>query len=242
METEGLEQEPITGTVQASVGLPIANNTASEMAAITSTGEKERDTTTLNNYVPDTNSLLMITDATTDVAKETNQVIKATSCADPILTSSTTLPVDNLQAGIINTQLPNKADIPDTIATTNVTPSKSKRAKRMKGTSTSEVKNICVRFEGNQSKRWDGKEALIDYDWIKEQVDTTELLPGNAISIPWPNKGGDIEYWKGIVVNVDDASTSCKQDSFISGSTKKAKGSKPKQSHGKNSKAKGMQH
>ena len=33
-----------------------------------------------------------------------------------------------------------------------------------------------VRFEGNQSKCWDEKEVLVDYEWVKEKVDVTQLL------------------------------------------------------------------
>ena len=83
-----------------------------------------------------------------------------------------------------------------------------------------------LRFEGNQSKRWDGKEVLIDYDWMKEQIDATQLFLGNAINIPWPIKGGETQIWKGVVVSVDGASMG--QDTATT-AEKKAKGIKAKQ-------------
>ena len=92
---------------------------------------------------------------------------------------------------------------------TNVTKQNKRGKKRC---NTKEVRNLCIRFEGNQSKRWDGKEALIEYDWLKEQVGATQLSPGNKVNIPWPTRGGEVQYWKGVVVNNDDASISDKKD------------------------------
>ena len=42
---------------------------------------------------------------------------------------------------------------------------------------TSKVKNICIRFEGNNSKRWDGKEILLETSVLEDMY---EPGPANA--------------------------------------------------------------
>ena len=107
------------------------------------------------------------------------------------------------------------------------------------------MRNLCIRFEGNQSKCWGGKEALIEYDWLKEQVGATQLSPGNKVTIQWPTRGGEIQYWKGAVVNNDDASISDKKDGHNHVTeesscvlSKRVRGSKSKQSDGMKKKTK----
>lgn len=188
----------------------IGNCNTSEANQITAVSSTVTQAT-INESMTDSSSLVMPTAAAAiSPATDSSQMIKTTSATELTVTPK-------------------------------VTSTKRNRAnKRTKGGSTSDVaRNLCVRFEGNQSKRWDGKEVLIDYDWIKEEVDATQLLPGSTINIPWPIKGGEIQNWKGIVVNIDDASVS---QSHTSNTKKKARGSncKPKQSNEKNeSKGKG---
>lgn len=133
------------------------------------------------------------------------------------------------------------AKLPETVTTNKSRKRNCTQRGTKSSTSTNQARNLCVRFEGNQSKRWDGKEVLIDYDWIKEIVDVTKLVPGNTVTIPWPTaKGGDIQNWRGVVVNIDGANVSRKQNNFYSRADssltevtevyhKKAKGSKTKQ-------------
>ena len=59
---------------------------------------------------------------------------------------------------------------------------------------------VCVRYEGNQSKRWDGKIVKLDRAWL-EEVCGQELLVGTAVEMPWKCKGGKTELWKGVVVS-----------------------------------------
>ena len=44
------------------------------------------------------------------------------------------------------------------------------------------------------------------------KVDVTQLLPGNTVNIQWLIKGGDIQNWKGVVVNTDNALVSHKKE------------------------------
>ena len=50
-------------------------------------------------------------------------------------------------------------------------------------------KRYFVRFEGNQSKRWDGKEVELDGGWLESLYTPQELTTGSELSLPWPGKG-----------------------------------------------------
>ena len=103
----------------------------------------------------------------------------------------TTVSASITQAKLLQTA---EAKIQDT-DTANVSGKRTRKRRRAnKRTNTDEAtRNICIRFEGNQSKRWDGKEVLVDYEWVKEKVDATQLLPRSTVNIPWPIKGGEIQ-------------------------------------------------
>ena len=136
-----------------------------------------------------------------------------TDTASIVMPAATTVTTFSTLAAVefINDQVMNRTDGSELLPSlkntaTKATISKRNRTtKRAKGSNKRGFKNICVRFEGNQSKRWDGKEVLIDYGWIKEQIDTTQLFPGSAINIPWPIKGRETQIWKGVAVYVDGA-------------------------------------
>ena len=53
----------------------------------------------------------------------------------------------------------------------------------------------CVRYEGNGSKKWDGKTIWLDGEWLHSLYDHSELVPGNKLSLPWMGKGGRMTYW-----------------------------------------------
>jgi len=76
-------------------------------------------------------------------------------------------------------------------------------------------------------------------------VGAMQLSTGNKINIPWPIRAGEVQYWKGIVVNNDDVSMSDKKDSHNHVTeelscvlSKRARGSKFKQSDGTKKKMK----
>ena len=136
----------------------------------------------------------MVTEDTNGVVTTaTGLVTMAASLVTPTTTSVTVSitgdsPIDDLttvsasitQANLLQTA---EAKIQDT-GIANVS---GKRRRANKRTNTDEAtRNICIRFEGNQSKHWDGKEVLVDYKWVKHKVDATELLPGSTVIIPWP--------------------------------------------------------
>ena len=61
-------------------------------------------------------------------------------------------------------------------------------------------KRYIVRFEGKNSKRWDGKEVWIEADILDELYNNANLVHGAEIMVPWKSKG-KIMHWKGIFVN-----------------------------------------
>ena len=68
----------------------------------------------------------------------------------------------------------------------------------------------CVRYEENESKRWDGKEVLIDGTWLEHLYKPSDLAPGKRVILPWQGKaGGKITHWKAIVV--DETETKSKE-------------------------------
>ena len=60
--------------------------------------------------------------------------------------------------------------------------------------------SYCVQYEGNGSKRWDGKTISVDSKTLLLSYNPEELIPGKEISIPWKIKSKGIEYWKAIIV------------------------------------------
>jgi len=62
-------------------------------------------------------------------------------------------------------------------------------------------KQYVVRFENNNSKRWDGKEVWLDSEILDELYDSTELFHGANITVPWKCKGGRITHWKAVFIN-----------------------------------------
>lgn len=59
----------------------------------------------------------------------------------------------------------------------------------------------CIRYEGNNSKRWDGKVIWIDASVLDELYDETELTNGSHVVVPWKGKGNKISHWKAVLVD-----------------------------------------
>ena len=61
-------------------------------------------------------------------------------------------------------------------------------------------KHYIVRFEGNNSKRWDGKESWIEAEILDELYSEAELVHDAEIMVPWRSKG-KITHWKGVFID-----------------------------------------
>ena len=61
-------------------------------------------------------------------------------------------------------------------------------------------KTYLVRFEGNNSKKWDGHDVELDGEWLESLYDVSELqIPGKQLNLPWPGKGRQIRQWNAVV-------------------------------------------
>ena len=58
-----------------------------------------------------------------------------------------------------------------------------------------------IRFVGNNSKRWDGKEIELLGEWVENLYTEDELKIGNELTLPWPGKGGNVTNWNAVVVD-----------------------------------------
>jgi hypothetical protein len=80
---------------------------------------------------------------------------------------------------------------------------KTSRRRRCGGRSSKQAcKEYVVRFKGNQSARWDGKDIVVDGDWLEELYSKAELCPGRIIQLPWEGKDGKSVDWKVMIVSV----------------------------------------
>jgi hypothetical protein len=59
-----------------------------------------------------------------------------------------------------------------------------------------------VRYEGNNSKRWDGREILLDGEWLESLYPKEDLTPGKIVNLPWQTKGG-VKVWTAVLVKPD---------------------------------------
>jgi len=63
------------------------------------------------------------------------------------------------------------------------------------------LKRYIVRFEGNNSRKWDGKEVYIDREVLNELYDSTELVHGAKVLYLWKGKAEKITHWNSIFVD-----------------------------------------
>jgi len=54
------------------------------------------------------------------------------------------------------------------------------------------ARQYCVRYEGNSSKWWDGREILLDGEWLESLYEPSELVPGKELSLPWQGYWGTV--------------------------------------------------
>lgn len=60
------------------------------------------------------------------------------------------------------------------------------------------TRKYCIRYENNNSKRWDGKRILLDGEWLESLYPGEDLMPGKVVRLPWKKKGG-VSYWNAVV-------------------------------------------
>ena len=65
------------------------------------------------------------------------------------------------------------------------------------------ITSYCIRYENNASKRWDGKELLVDKDWLDEL--DPDIYTGKQIQLPWTGKKGKTVLWNAVVVELDNS-------------------------------------
>ena len=218
-------------TLKTSDTISAATLSASEsclaIPAATTTAVISTSATTESVKAVNTAVSMPVKSYSTEIKPTGNNIL--TDATSIVMPAATTVTTSSTLAAVESVNNQDGSELLPTLKETSTKAGISKRnhtTKRAKRSNTSDSKNICVRFEGNQSKRWDGKEVLIDYDRMKEQIDATQLFPGSAINIPWPIKGGETQICKGVVVSVDGASMG--QDTATT-AEKKAKGIKAKQ-------------
>ena len=57
-----------------------------------------------------------------------------------------------------------------------------------------------LRYTGNKSKKWDGKEIILHHDYLQSLVEESELVPGQNVKLPWSKRGGGTEVWNAVIV------------------------------------------
>ena len=94
-----------------------------------------------------------------------------------------------------------------------------------------ENKTYCVKYENNNSRRWDDKMVMIDEEWLHSVCNTSEIHCGDKVKLPWTAKKGKMQYWNAVVVDGTE-SGSCKQpkNTIAANNTKTAKMSTSSQS------------
>ena len=65
---------------------------------------------------------------------------------------------------------------------------KKKHMTRSQAVDQTQCKEYIGRFKGNNSKLWDGKDIVLDADWVEEIYSKEELCPGRIVKLPWEGK------------------------------------------------------
>ena len=67
---------------------------------------------------------------------------------------------------------------------------------------TAGCKYYYIRFEGNSSKRWDGKVISLSSEQIEDIYHPSQLVPGFIVTLPWPSKGSKkVTNWQAVIVD-----------------------------------------
>ena len=79
---------------------------------------------------------------------------------------------------------------------------KKKHLTRSRAVAQTQCKEYIGRFKGNNSKLWDGKDIVLDADWVEEKYSKEELFPGRIVKLPWEGKDGQSVHWRMMIVSV----------------------------------------
>ena len=60
--------------------------------------------------------------------------------------------------------------------------------------------SYVVCFEGNCSRKWDGKETYIYVEVLDKLYSKEELVHGAEVTVPWKSKG-KVSHWKAIFID-----------------------------------------
>ena len=61
----------------------------------------------------------------------------------------------------------------------------------------------CVKYQNNNSKRWDGLEIWVDSEYLESP---SLLVPGFEVSMPWKGKNATTP-WKAVIVDLTTSKT-----------------------------------
>ncbi len=76
----------------------------------------------------------------------------------------------------------------------------------------------CFEYINNDSKRWDGKQVLVNDEWLETLYKPEELTVGKKLRIPYPVKrSSEVVYWNAVLVDPQSAKP-------VKANTKKTKG------------------
>lgn len=106
-------------------------------------------------------------------------------------------------------QEPDAKTVEDTlpISAPSETPSRKTRSscKSRKKLHLQQCAEYVVKFKGNNSARWDGKEISVDAEWLEELYEKEELHPGCVVKLPWESnvKGSSTSVdWRAVIIQV----------------------------------------
>ena len=71
---------------------------------------------------------------------------------------------------------------------------------------TKQNNKYCVKYQNNNSKRWDGREIRVDSEYLESLYDPSLLVPGFEVSIPWKGKN-TTTHWKAVIVDLTTSKT-----------------------------------
>ena len=67
-------------------------------------------------------------------------------------------------------------------------------------TSSKRQEKYCIKYQDNNSKRWDGREIWVNAEFIEDHYDPQDLVPGFKVSFPWKSKN-KITNWNAVIVD-----------------------------------------
>lgn len=63
-----------------------------------------------------------------------------------------------------------------------------------------------IRYQWNNSARWDGKEIDVDAEWLEMLYEPSTICEVKEVELPWLGKKGRIQHWKAVHVDANSKS------------------------------------